>query len=123
GGFREVRDLHGAAGAGGIYTTPGDIAKWMRNFRTAELGGPEVIRKLTTSYVLENGDSTNYGLGIFVGTERGLRRWQHGGNDIAHSSTFVYYPDLDAGYVVLCNFKGVSRRLATVVAAASIGGL
>lgn len=121
GGFREVRDLHGAAGAGGIYTTPGDIAKWMRNFRTAELGGPEVIRKLTTSYILENGDSTNYGLGIFVGTERGLRRWQHGGNDIAHSSTFVYYPDLDAGYVVFSNYQGVPGRLAQVVADAFFG--
>jgi CubicO group peptidase (beta-lactamase class C family) len=45
GGFREVRDLHGSAGAGGIYTTPGDIAKWMRNFKTGELGGPAVIRR------------------------------------------------------------------------------
>src|SRR5262245_30581091 len=33
-GFREVRDLFGSAGAGGIYTTPGDVAKWMHNFKT-----------------------------------------------------------------------------------------
>jgi CubicO group peptidase (beta-lactamase class C family) len=115
GGFREVRDLHGSTGAGGIYTTPGDLAKWMRNFRTAELGGPEVIRELTTSYVLTNGEPTNYGLGLFVGTNRGQRRWQHGGNDIAHSSTFVYYPDLDAGYVVLSNYQGVPGGIAGVV--------
>ncbi|HEU5209369.1 MAG TPA: serine hydrolase [Longimicrobiales bacterium] len=121
GGFREVRDLHGSAGAGGIYTTPGDVAKWMGNFRTAKLGGPEVIRKLTTSYVLESGDSTNYGLGLFVGTDRGLRRWQHGGNDIAHSSTFVYYPDLNAGYVVFSNYQGVPGRIASVVADAFFG--
>jgi CubicO group peptidase (beta-lactamase class C family) len=120
-GFGEVRDLHGAAGAGGIYTTLGDAAKWMRNFRTAELGGPEVIRELTTSSVLNNGTPTNYGLGLFLDTNRGLRRWQHGGNDIAHSSTFVYYPDLDAGYVVFSNYQGVPGGIAGVVADAFFG--
>lgn len=121
GGFREVRDLHGSMGAGGIHTTPGDIAKWMRNFRTAELGGPEVIRELTTSYVLNNGEPTNYGLGLFLDTNRGLRRWQHGGNDVAHSSTFIYYPDLDAGYVVFSNYQGVPGGIAGVVANAFFG--
>ena len=116
GGFREVRDLHGSAGAGGIYTTPGDIAKWMGNFKTAKLGGPEVIRELTTSYVLNSGAAANYGKGLFLDTNRGLRRWQHGGNDVAHSSTFIYYPDLDAGYVVFSNYQGVPGGIAGVVA-------
>ncbi|HEX6252414.1 MAG TPA: serine hydrolase, partial [Gemmatimonadaceae bacterium] len=115
-GFREVRDLHGSAGAGGIYTTPGDIAKWMGNFKTGELGGPDVIRELTTSFVLNSGEPTNYGLGLFLDTIRGLRRWQHGGNDIAHSSTFVYFPDLAAGYVVFSNYQGVPGGIARVVA-------
>ncbi|HZI42314.1 MAG TPA: hypothetical protein VFD67_11440 [Gemmatimonadaceae bacterium] len=38
-------------------------------------------------------------------TNRGLTRWDDG-NDVAHSSTFVYYPDLDAGYVVFSNCQG-----------------
>jgi CubicO group peptidase (beta-lactamase class C family) len=120
-GFGEVRDLHASAGAGGIYTTPVDVAKWMRNFKTAELGGPEVIRELTTPFELNDGSSTNYGLGIFMDTNRGMRRWQHGGNDIAHSSTFVYYPDLDAGYVVFSNYQGVPGGIAGVVAQAFFG--
>ncbi|MBK6845969.1 MAG: serine hydrolase [Gemmatimonadetes bacterium] len=116
GGFREVRDLHGSAGAGGIYTTPGDVAKWMHNFKTGELGGPAVIKELSTSFVLNDGKPSNYGYGLFLDTNRGLRRWQHGGNDIAHSSTFVYYPDLDAGYVVFSNYQGVPGGIAGVVA-------
>jgi CubicO group peptidase (beta-lactamase class C family) len=121
GGFREVRDLYGSAGAGGIYTTPGDVAKWMRNLKTAELGGPEVIRELTTSFVLNSGAPANYGKGVFLDTNRGLKRWQHGGNDVAHSSTFVYYPDLDAGYVVFSNYQGVPGGIANVVADAFFG--
>ena len=121
GGFREVRDLHMSQGAGGINTTPGDVAKWFRNFKTGELGGPEVIKELTTSFVLNDGKPTNYGKGVFLDTNRGLKRWQHGGNDVAHSSTLVYYPDLDAGYVVFSNYQGVPGNLATVVADAFFG--
>jgi CubicO group peptidase (beta-lactamase class C family) len=121
GGFREVRDLHASQGAGGINTTPGDVAKWFRNFKTGELGGPDVIKELTTSFVLNDGKPANYGKGLFLDTNRGLRRWQHGGNDVAHSSTFVYYPDLDAGYVVFSNYQGVPGNLANVVADAFFG--
>jgi hypothetical protein len=121
GGFREVRDLHGAAGAGGIHTTPGDAAKWLRNLKTGELGGMAVIKELTTSYVLTSGKPSNYGYGLFLDTNRGLRRWQHGGNDVAHSSTFVYYPDLDAGFVVFSNYQGVPGGIAGVVADAFFG--
>ncbi len=120
-GFREVRDLHGSAGAGGIYTTPGDAAKWMHNFKTGALGGPAVIKEMTTSFVLNDGKPANYGYGLFLGTTRGLKQWQHGGNDIAHSSTFVYYPDLDAGYVVFSNYQGVPGGIAGVVAESFFG--
>ena len=121
GGFREVRDLYGSAGAGGIHTTPGDVAKWMRNFKTGELGGLAVIKEMTTSFVLTSGSPSNYGYGVFLDTNRGLKRWQHGGNDVAHSSTFVYYPDLDAGYVVFSNYQGVPGGIANVVAEAFFG--
>jgi CubicO group peptidase (beta-lactamase class C family) len=121
GGFREVRDLHASQGAGGINTTPGDVAKWWHNFKTGELGGQAVIKEMTTSFVLNDGKPSNYGYGVFLDTNRGLRRWQHGGNDVAHSSTFVYYPDLDAGYVVFSNYQGVPGGLANVVADAFFG--
>jgi CubicO group peptidase (beta-lactamase class C family) len=121
GGFREVRDLYGSAGAGGIYTTPGDVAKWLRNFKTGELGGSAVIKELTTTFMLNSGSPSNYGYGVFLDVNRGLKRWQHGGNDVAHSSTFVYYPDLDAGYVVFSNYQGVPGGLANVVADAFFG--
>jgi CubicO group peptidase (beta-lactamase class C family) len=121
GGFREVRDLHASQGAGGINTTPADIAKWFSNFKTGKLGGPAVIKEMTTSFVLNDGKPSNYGYGIFLDSTRGVRRWQHGGNDIAHSSTLVYYPDLDAGYVVFSNYQGVPGNIANVVADAFFG--
>jgi hypothetical protein len=80
-----------------------------------------VIKEFTTSFRLNDGKPTNYGYGIYVDSTRGARRWQHGGNDIAHSSTFVYYPDLDAGYVVFSNYQGVPGGIAGVVAEGFFG--
>ena len=34
GNYRESPDLGAAVGAGGIYTTIGDLAKWIKNYRT-----------------------------------------------------------------------------------------
>jgi CubicO group peptidase (beta-lactamase class C family) len=121
GGFREVRDLGGSMGAGGVYTTVADLARWMRNLHTAELGGPRVVRELTTRNVLTGGDTTSYGLGLFIDSNRGLRRMHHGGSDVAHRSTFVYYPELDAGYVVQSNHGALPGSVASLVAEAFFG--
>jgi CubicO group peptidase (beta-lactamase class C family) len=103
GAFREVGDLGGAAGAGGVYTTVTDLARWLRNFRTGELGGPELIRSMTTPNVLTSGEVTPYGFGIMIDTLGGLLRWHHGGGDLAHRSHFYYFPELDAAYLVISN--------------------
>src|SRR4029079_7855637 len=85
------------------------------------LGGPAVIKEMTTSFVLNNGKPSNYGYGLFLDSTRSVRRWQHGGNDVAHSSTLIYYPDLDAGFVVFSNYQGVPGGIAHVVADAFFG--
>jgi CubicO group peptidase (beta-lactamase class C family) len=102
-GFRQANDLAGAMGAGGIYTTVGDLARWMNNFRTAELGGRAVVDRMTERNVLTTGDTTSYAMGLMVAATRGLRMVQHGGADAAHRSTFIMFPDLDAGLIVQSN--------------------
>jgi CubicO group peptidase (beta-lactamase class C family) len=114
--FVEARDLGGAAGAGGVYTTAADLARWMRNLRTGELGGPEMVAAMTSSYVLPTGAPTGYGFGLMMDQARGLRRWHHGGGDTAHRSHFYYYPDLDAGYMVLSNHAAFPSAVPARVA-------
>jgi CubicO group peptidase (beta-lactamase class C family) len=103
GQYREGFDLPGAVGAGGIYTTLEDMARWMDNFDTHEVGGAEAYEKMTTPYVLASGDTTNYGLGLFIQEQRGLKRIQHGGADLAHRAVMTYFPELDAGLVMMSN--------------------
>ena len=103
GGWREVADIGGSWGAGGIYTTVGDLALWLRNFHTQQVGAPNFLQQMTTRYVLTGGDTTGYGMGLFVDRWRGLERFQHGGADAAHRSQLIYFPELDAGVIVDSN--------------------
>ena len=103
GGWREAQDIGGSMGAGGIYTTVDDLVSWLRNFRTVTVGRPDFFTQMSTRNVLTTGDTSEYGLGLFVDRWRGLKRVSHGGADIAHRSAFVYYPDVDAGVIVQSN--------------------
>ncbi|MGH7477250.1 MAG: serine hydrolase [Longimicrobiales bacterium] len=103
GGWREAGDLGGAMGAGAIYTTVGDLARWVRNFRSGTLGGAAVFRQLSTPYVLTDGDTTEYGFGLAVDRYRGRQRVHHGGADVAHRAILRYFPELDAAVIALSN--------------------
>jgi len=102
-GFVEAGDVGAAPGTGAIYATVEDLASWMRKLRAAEGRDADLIRQMTTPFVLTSGDTTGYGLGLRIDQWQGLRRIQHGGSDIAHRSSFAYYPDIDAGIIVLSN--------------------
>ena len=109
--WREARDLGGASGAGAVYTTVADMARWMRELASFDHAGPAVAELLTTPFELSNGERTNYGLGLMIDDWRGQRRWQHGGGDLGHSSVFHYYPELDAGLMVLANHHELPPNL------------
>lgn len=102
-GWKDARDLGGAMGAGSIYSTVDDLARWMGNYWTAELGGEDLIDQMTTRYVLVDGDTTNYGLGLFIDKMGSVTRIHHGGADSAHRSSFAFLPELDFGVIVLTN--------------------
>ena len=106
--FRETADIGGAVGAGAVYTTAGDLARWMGHLARgtgegATGPGVEALREMMTRHVLTTGDTVSYGLGLQLGVERGLEVVSHGGGDRAHRSHFAWYPELDAGLIVVSN--------------------
>lgn len=121
GTYREGVDLPAAMGAGGIYATLGDLAKWINNFDTHELGGPDAYEQMTTPHVLAGGGSTAYGLGVFVQDTRGLETIQHGGADMAHRAQVTYFPELNAGVIMMTNNATAPGSLPLDVAEAFFG--
>ena len=118
-GFAQPRKYWTYMGNGNVYTTLSDLAKWMHNLHTGELGGPKVLNRLQERGILTNGDTLSYALGIGVGSYRGLRTLQHGGSVGGYRSSFVYYPTEQTGMIVLSNFSsanpgGKTRSMADI---------
>ncbi len=119
-GYLEAKDLGGAVGAGGIYTTIGDLERWVENMDSPspKVGTPEIFREMQTPYVLTSGDTTGYGYGLSIDEQRGLKRIQHGGADVAHRSMLAYYPEIHAGVTAQSNHGGFNSGVAFRIAEA-----
>ena len=121
GGYRQIGDLGGAVGAGGIYTTVEDLQRWVQNYANPHVGSAEIVKEMMTPFVMTNGKETGYGYGLFVDEQRGLKRVHHGGADVAHRSMLVYYPEINAGLTVQSNDATFSSNVAFELAEAFFG--
>ncbi len=116
-GYKETGDLYAAYGAGGIYTTPADFARWMNNFNDPVVGDRKLIDRMVNLDTLNNGDTMTYALGIEVDKTRGLLSYSHGGADLAHRTFAKYYPEINSGVVAMSNNAAFpSGRIATELA-------
>ena len=116
GGYRTTRDLPASAGAGGVYTTVDDLHRWLMNFREPAVGGAEAIGAMTTTAVLESGDSTGYGLGLGLGELGGRTLYSHTGGDVSHRAYLGYLPELESGVILMSNHAGFDLGLGPRVA-------
>ncbi len=101
--WREGRDVGAAIGAGALYTTLGDLARWMLALTGSDPRWAEPFRLMTDPFVLTDGTSTTYGLGIEIDRFAGLPRIHHPGGDIGHQSHFAWFPEAGKGVIVVSN--------------------
>jgi CubicO group peptidase (beta-lactamase class C family) len=120
-GYRRVFDNSSGYGQGGIYTNAADMAKWMTNFGTMDLGGPAVQDLIRTRAILASGDTLTYALGITVREFRGQPILTHGGASAGFRAGLLYLTDLDAGVFVQGNRSDFSPSLMFDVAVAFFG--
>ncbi len=116
GGYRTTRDLPASAGAGGVYTTVDDLHRWLMNFRDPVVSGPGAIEAMTTTAVLESGDSTGYGLGLMLDELGGRTLYWHTGGDISHRAYLGYLPELESGVILMSNNAGFDLSLGEPIA-------
>jgi len=107
-------------GATSLHTTVADMARWDRNFYTAEVGGPDVLEGMHERGILRSGDTIGYALGLSHGRYRGLPTVGHGGADAGYRSQFLRFPEQNVSLAVLCNFPSsgpgaLAQRVADVV--------
>ncbi len=88
---------------GGVHTTVADLARWDENFYSGKVGGAEAIRLLTTPGKLDDGKPIDYGLGLSIGTWRGLPVISHGGASGGYRSQLLRFPTRHLSVAMLCN--------------------
>jgi CubicO group peptidase (beta-lactamase class C family) len=103
GGFENAPLNYANVGATSLFTTPGDLVKWLDNFRNPKVGGPAAIARMQEQCVLTNGEKADYALGIVPGMYRGLKTISHNGADAGFRSAVIWFPDQELGVAVLSN--------------------
>jgi len=100
--YEEPARFH-AVGAGGLWTSVADLARWNANFEDDRLTDGWLPERLTTRGALDDGSPIHYAWGLSVRTHRGLPIVSHGGNFPGWESKMVRFPTEDIAVIVLAN--------------------
>jgi CubicO group peptidase (beta-lactamase class C family) len=121
-GWRNAVLSYANQGATSLFTTAGDLARWLHNYETAQVGGAAAIAQMRERGVLNSGDTIPYAFAIIRGEHRGRTTWSHGGSDAGFRSVVMHFPDEQLGVVVLSNAATAApQRLALAVADVYLG--
>jgi CubicO group peptidase (beta-lactamase class C family) len=88
-----------AVGAGGLWTTVDDLAKWDAAFFDED----SVTSRLTHRGALDDGTPIHYGWGVSIRTHRGLPIHSHGGSFPGWLSKMVRFPTERTTVIILAN--------------------
>jgi CubicO group peptidase (beta-lactamase class C family) len=88
-----------AVGAGGLWTTADDLARWDAAFYEPD----SVATRLTQRGALNDGTPIHYGWGLSMRTHRGQPIQSHGGSFPGWTSKMVRFPAQRTTVVVLAN--------------------
>lgn len=108
--------------AGGLVTTPDDLAKWLNANVMKEGGGIpraafEQAQRLQAETVIDRGEfkSRGYGFGWYEGDFDGERALFHGGGYQGWQSWYSFMPDRKIGVGVMTNASGPAGRVLQLV--------
>ena len=93
------------AGATSLLTTVRDLAKWDENFYQPKVGDQALLARMTESGVLNTGEKTGYGFGLWSGTYRGQPIVYHGGSDAGYRADIIRFPKQHFSVAATCNLS------------------
>ncbi len=98
-GAREAEPFSGTAlgGAGAIYSTGADLARWLIALHSGRVLKPDSYSEMTTA------DADGFGYGLTVSTQYGLQDIGHVGDLPGFHVSTEYFPARQTGIIVLTN--------------------
>lgn len=91
------------AGAGGMVSTVDDLLRWLAHMDAPAVGSARTWTAMKAPHTLANGTSTDYGLGLILGTYRGLKTIHHGGGWIGGNAQLLKVPEAGLDIVIIAN--------------------
>ena len=118
-GYRYVALSYSNSGATSVFTTVEDLARWDRNFDTAQVGGPAVLAAMRRRERLNGGREIAYASGLVLGRYRTLPTEEHGGADAGYRAEFLRFPEQHLTVALLANASDLNtptlaRRVADI---------
>jgi CubicO group peptidase (beta-lactamase class C family) len=110
--------------AGSLMMTVSDLHRWSRALFGGKVMSAASLKRMTTPYVLKNGQPTTYGYGLSIADLRGRRAIRHGGGIFGFVTDALYLPDQDVFVAVFSNNAagGINPGLpASKLAALAVG--
>jgi CubicO group peptidase (beta-lactamase class C family) len=110
--------------AGSLMMTVEDWYRWSRALFGGDVVSAESLERMTTPFVLTNGDTMQYGYGLGTGDVRGHRTIRHGGGIFGFATDGLYLPEEDVYVAVFANTTANDvgpGLVATRLAAAAVG--
>ncbi len=110
--------------AGSLLSTVDDLATWHLALAGGELISAESYERMTTPFVLNDGEATTYGYGFALQDVRGQRAVMHGGGIHGFVTMAAYFPDEGVYVAALSNYPGGGSgpgQLALKAAALTFG--
>jgi CubicO group peptidase (beta-lactamase class C family) len=104
--FKATRlDDRGIVGDHNLISTVDDLILWQANFFDNQLGkkSAHLIEKMQTRFVLNNGDTLAYGLGLNVYPYKNHLLVGHGGDDYRFTSFMLRFPKEKLAIICLSN--------------------
>jgi CubicO group peptidase (beta-lactamase class C family) len=105
--------------AGALMSTVEDLHRWTRALFGGKVVGAKSLNRMTTPYVLNDGDTTTYAYGLSIREVRGHRAIGHGGGIFGYLTDELWVPEGDLFVAVFSNSAGsgvgptfVARKLA-----------
>lgn len=116
-GWRNAVLSYANQGATSLFTNTGDLARWLVNFETGQVGGAQGVAAMRQRGVLNNGDTIPYALAVQRGQHHGRTHWGHGGSDAGFRSHVLHFPEERLGVVVLSNSASTNASVLALAVA------
>jgi D-alanyl-D-alanine carboxypeptidase len=109
--------------AGSLISTVDDLLLWNRAVAEGRILMPETWRRAFAAYAMNDGLSSGYGYGWFIGSAAGRPSIEHGGDIHGFSTDALWIPSERLHVIVLANHRrepqrnpgDISQRIATAL--------